>query len=636
MKANLKFLGTATLMFGAFLSFSHPVRAYDEDTHFYATYSMARFAGIRHAVAVKIALGAQWMDESYISDPTSMIFLPITGIKKRQLLHFPSSRIVGSVSATTQKEILGLENISAFQENANKALLAAAGGDARLLDGMTFVTETEENHPFASQLMMEGLKEGSLMKCSASLHVLEDSFAHAGTPAEQGHALFWHWPDRAFAYPDKYFRMVRKLLPAIAAIRAQLPGEALDCNLKLGFEDEVFPKPNCQKSGKELAEAYSKIPTVVSTVTHDVLKDQDYLRTALDEFYDRGSKGKYLKMSKERFDELFNSLPLAENPDAYSLFERLISKTVGLQMASGEQLIDMPFILSDLGKLDTVNATPNIDIKDYVESWGDDSPDNVLESEGFKNFTHAIAYDLLLWHVPTPLSDTHRGELEDDKGPIRKKEMEIRIANMQKLIAGLYGINIELVPNNTKDQTGFGKEIRKEASAEPVFPDKKGVFYASFTMREKSQWDRMIFRYLFPSLRGYDANTILDVFAEYIAYAAGKAEYDAKSAEITSSNDSLWSKGQRLIQLNRDYSYVLTDGEKTLSDVTLKINPLMPQLVHDLLSTHLTPSPDNLYYANRDHFKAYQTSGVIKPLLGDADFWSLKDLEAQAASQGAY
>ena len=41
---------------------SNVVQAYDEDVHFYQTYSMARFAGIKHEVAVKMALTTQWMD----------------------------------------------------------------------------------------------------------------------------------------------------------------------------------------------------------------------------------------------------------------------------------------------------------------------------------------------------------------------------------------------------------------------------------------------------------------------------------------------------------------------------------------------------------------------------------------------
>ena len=45
-----------------------------------------------HEVATKLALSAQWMDENFLSDPTSLIILPFDGIKKRRLLHFPAIR----------------------------------------------------------------------------------------------------------------------------------------------------------------------------------------------------------------------------------------------------------------------------------------------------------------------------------------------------------------------------------------------------------------------------------------------------------------------------------------------------------------------------------------------------------------
>ena len=140
--------------------------AYDEDTHFYSTYAMARHAGIKHEVAEKIALSAQWMDESFLSDPTSMMVLPITGIHKRRLLHFPSLRRGGSLSAAAQQKVLGFDNF----EKTHLALINWAikflgyEGDAQQLQTLNLWTATEADDPFASELFMEGLKEGDLMK----------------------------------------------------------------------------------------------------------------------------------------------------------------------------------------------------------------------------------------------------------------------------------------------------------------------------------------------------------------------------------------------------------------------------------------------------------------------------------------
>jgi hypothetical protein len=122
---------------------SQKAYSYDEDTHFYGTYAMARYAGIRHEVASQIALSAQWMDESYISDPTSMIMLPITGIKKRRLLHFPSSRIVGSVASDTTAKMLGLNELSEFQKTMSAEIAKKFDLDNRLTQ-LQIMTETKE------------------------------------------------------------------------------------------------------------------------------------------------------------------------------------------------------------------------------------------------------------------------------------------------------------------------------------------------------------------------------------------------------------------------------------------------------------------------------------------------------------
>lgn len=109
------------------------------------------------------------MDESYISDPLTMILLPDVGIKKRRLLHFPGSRLASKMTQNTLP------------------LLTDPSSGTKL----KIFTETEADHEFASELFTEGLMEGNLMKASAGLHTLQDSFAHAGTIAELGHAHFW-------------------------------------------------------------------------------------------------------------------------------------------------------------------------------------------------------------------------------------------------------------------------------------------------------------------------------------------------------------------------------------------------------------------------------------------------------------
>ena len=102
------------------------------------------------------------------------------------------------------------------------------------------------------------------MKAGASLHVIEDSYAHAGTSAEIGHTAFWHWPDRPFESAltiEKYFEMTQTLFKAMVAIRAQLPDSGKDCSLH-----STGSTANCNMSAEDLAAAYHAIPEVVQTV----------------------------------------------------------------------------------------------------------------------------------------------------------------------------------------------------------------------------------------------------------------------------------------------------------------------------------------------------------------------------------
>ncbi len=127
--------------------------AYDEDTHFYGTYAMARHAGIRHEAATKLALSAQWMDESLMSDPTSMIFMPVTGVKKRRLLHFPSAR-KSKANSDAERQIFGMNDLGEFATEALETIAEWAGYKGKL-DEINVFTTTESDDPFASQMLME-------------------------------------------------------------------------------------------------------------------------------------------------------------------------------------------------------------------------------------------------------------------------------------------------------------------------------------------------------------------------------------------------------------------------------------------------------------------------------------------------
>lgn len=614
-------------------------RAYDEDVHFYGTYSMARFAGIKHEVAAKLALGAQWMDESFISDPTSLMFLPLTGVKKRRILHFPSSRIVGGANVETQNEILGLGG-DTFQKKVIDSFVKMTGFEGDL-STLNFFTQTEEDHAFGSQLLMEGLKAGNLMMASAGLHTLEDSFAHAGTAAEQGHADFWHWPDRPHASVPKYFRMTRAVFSALTAIRALLPPEALDCKLRL--KGKTTGEANCTLSPAELANAYEATPAVRAAVSYDVLRDPEYVKTALKDFYSRAYRAGYLKMSELRFDEFVARVNLDGTKDAYEALEavmhlvinegvRQMPNTVDTTVPStilGGDLVDLNHMLVDMGRMKSADSYSAREFIDYMDSFDPDyEMTTAKEGEMFHGFVRSLAYELLAWNVPVPLSDTHRIERENDKGTIREKEMELRIAKMRNLNKDLFGIDVRLVNNNTKDEVGFAQEMRKDQAAQPTISFTPDVEYVTYNLEEKYAWNVMIFKFLFPSLDEEDLIGLVETGAKLKAFQIRLSDY-SKQRGIINASDSYWFvKKARLLKLDHEYAGVLVDGPLAAASIFSNVKPIAKTYLSDIMNTNSIPNADNFMYRKLRRYTDARNCGNVKAFLYPGrDMWTLDSLK---------
>ena len=599
LKARLFAALSAITVMGSLLP---QAQAYDEDTHFYATYNMARYAGIRHEVAARIALGAQWMDESYISDPTSMILLPLTGIKKRRLLHFPSSRDLGGMIANTQIRILGFDNLSKVQKSAADLLVKITGYEGKLED-LALKTETVEDHPFGSEMLTEGLKTGQLMLAAGGLHTLEDSFAHAGTPAEEGHVNFWHWPDRPFSSPEKYLRMSKSVFKALVAMRSLMSAEALDCSVRIAPTPQA--KPNCELDAITLGNNYTKMPGVLAALREDTLKNPEYVIVATRAFLKRAAKASYINITDRKIEEILKTLPRDGKLDAYQTVELVVKSLIKRQLVVGGRMIDIPFVLSDMGRLKK-DAGP-MEIADYVDSFGmDEKSLGNVDSEGVSNLVRAMAQQLLRWNVPTPPSDTHRVEIEDDKSPIRAKEMEIRIAGQRNLIKEMYGVDIKLLSNQTKDEVGFALEVWESPKAEPVLPKSDGkTYYATFSLKEKHRWNNMIFRYLFPNLTSADLLTLVE-----------------GGAKLKKLNDKLGVNIGTLTALHKVMMTALVD-----------VRPILPTFFKDLVNERLSPASDNFYYRNPRLFEKYRSEGKYSPLLANRDFYKLKDLIIEVEAQ---
>ena len=500
-------------------------QAYDVDTHFYGTYSLARFAGIRHEVALKLATSAQWMDESFISDPLSMIILPDVGIKKRRLLHFPGTRIANKLTVDTLPTII---------DPSSKVKLR------------TF-TETEADHEFATQMFNEGLQTGDLMMVGTGLHTLEDSFAHAGTIAELGHAHFWHHPDRPYIDDPsvvKYFRMCRSVLKAMVTIRMLLPANAVDTSVQFG------EKPNYLLNGDKLADLYENIPEVRQAVSRKILNMPEFVDFALNDVFARARKVNYVSDGYRGY--LKNYEP---GQDAYQAAAN-IAKTMP------EEMINVAAIMQDSGR-------PTLS-SDYVLSLG-----------GLKVVLAKVVNDLMSGIVPRPLDVYHRFEKEED-GPVWIKEIELRVGNMRALIQKLYGRNIEFVSNNTNTQQGFVKEMTKQASAKPVLPPnaKPGVEYITFSLDEKYRFNHMIFRFMFPKLSKHINGDFqqIDQLAQIIV----------PPEEGASSDESLMQKAKGW--LSAAGSFFNSFG--IFSDLPEKFKLARA----DITQSHITPDPTNRYF----------------------------------------
>lgn len=521
-------------------------QAYDLDTHFYGTYSMARFAGIRHEVALKIATGAQWMDESYISDPLSMILLPDVGIKKRRLLHFPGSRLANKLTTDKLPDFLLHDPSSGLK--------------------LKIFTETEADHSFASEMFTEGLIEGDLMKAAAGLHTLEDSFAHAGTIAELGHAHFWHHPDRPYVDEmsvDKYFKMCRSVLKAMVAIRSLLPMSAVDVSTKF---TEI---PNYQLDGNQLADIYTNLPVVKQVVSHKILNDPTFVKFALENVFSRATKVNYLKNGYN--PDLNNFTP---GQDAYQAAQSISEKIPS-------EMINISAIMKDSG------GPLNLD-DDYIESMG-----------GIVQFALNVIHDLLSNIIPRPMDAYHRFEKEEN-GPVWIKELDMRVANMRGLIQNLYGKNIYFVANNTGTQKGYLKELVQSPEAKPLpFPKDASTEYVTYSLEEKAKFNQMIFSFLFPQVTHYlkdNLNVLNNLIAstqETLSKPVSEQGYLGKTVELygdTKEAAALILKG---INITTVYSLARTD-----------VN-----------SSRLRPNPKNKYYTIPRLLKKEIDAKTFKPLL---------------------
>lgn len=550
---------TWIVTFFAFVTGISQAHAYDEDTHFYGTYAMARYAGLRDDVAEKVALTAAWMDQSFLSDPESLIMLPADGVKKRRLLHFPSSMKLTSMTEDTESRVLGM-SLDRIERKVQDVLGALLHREVDL-SGLSMFSKTEEGNLWSTELLMRGLKAGNLMMAATSLHTLEDSFAHAGFPAEEGHFYVWHWPDRPFEDVEKYDRMVHSVFQALVALRSQLPADALDkSNL------------NYQQSAEMLADAYFEI--VKPVISIDILKDPQYVHQVLQDFYQRAQAAGYI-------DPLLNAAT-AENKiqevqsanqgiDAYAAGRKFLGAIMN-KTPQEPAYVNWPVLLASLGAdIDWDPSDSSKNFKTLVAVIAKAGPDmdphgNVVDvnSKSFKAFSKRLIDQMFEYQIPHHHKTDER-EMEDDTSNIRALEMSLRDANMQKFIANTFhGKKIAFVFNATSDANGFGREIAQDPTATTPVGSDPGVDYATFSVPEKYQFDVEIFHYLFPSLKVADLRTFVDWAKRVQAVKVVRDQYvkDLKAAKKVSM-----IKAKVPASLMARFRNMFHRGEEVLDDV---------------------------------------------------------------------
>lgn len=612
------------------LSISFQAKAYDEDTHFYATYAMARYAGIKHDVAVRIALTTQWMDESFLSDPMSLIVVPLSGVKKRRLLHFPSDRKEGKLSAEVQRQAMGViyQDIPEPVMKIGEELMKLVKFNPDDLERMVVLTETQEDHHLATQLLRMGLENGDLMQASASLHVLEDSFAHAGTPAGEGHRGFWHWPDRPFDDVPKYFRMTESVFNALVAIRLMLPTSALDCTLKTTESGS----PNCSTNAATLQAAYEATPIVKETVSFNTLKNKEYILRSTHALIKGMVHPKYGYMTiTPRVKALLETTEVDGKKDVYQILVGAIVELADAYIKNDDPSLNMKKIMSEYYSLNLGDPKTKCDetckekIVRYIKGFGRQDYNAPMTEKAFNAFAENLSGQVLRVFVPRELSKNHRMELELD-GDLqlspgkflttpRTIEMEIRVRNMQKLVNTLYPeVNLQFVANNSKDEKGFAAEVRMLESAQPRLPKKQipGVQYVTFNLAEKHRFNFMIFHYLYPYLKDQNLTTIVDLMArakDLVDYGTNVLKNLDKKTD-TVVKDTVKVAGVALS------TPVL--GE--IRGIAEGAGPFALSWLQGLAYEEVTTN--NHDYHHENNILRLKDGGVIKPFLTEDDTWN--------------
>ena len=480
----------AGLLFGLAVSAPSLVQAYDVDTHFYATYSMARYAGLTHDVAAYIASATQWMDESWVSSP---FWPPVGGldVKIRRLFHFAGTEKAGKFKAET-------------------------------FAGLKFVTKTEPNHPIANEMITEGLEKGWLLEAATGLHTLEDSYAHAGTIAQVGHLPDGHWPDRPFDAPEKYWQMTATVFKAMVAFRELLPESAVDCRL---IDRVASAIPNCRLDAVALARGYAANPLIKATVEHNPLLTVEYTRPTVEFLLRHAKEVGYIYPNIDLEAWMAKELRYTEGRDARTALKSAFMRLLAFEELKAKEAKNPHFAILNKVRLLKDTGFGSADDPDYWASWDKGA------------FMDRIVEELAQGYIPRKLDLYNRFEAEKEC-EIRQREMAIRIRGMRTLVQKLYGVNLHFQGSNAK------REYEAVGGTAPETPLPE--IRVTFAKADRRAFEDMIVHYLFPTATS--AKNFKSVLFDSLTLGLASPYYDIYKTRLVARDEDLYYQKPALFQ----------------------------------------------------------------------------------------
>ncbi|MGE3974182.1 MAG: hypothetical protein AB7F59_06625 [Bdellovibrionales bacterium] len=534
-------------------------QAYDIDTHFYATYAMARYAGINHAVASRIALGGEWFDEHIVSSP--MIPTVFIGTKIRKCAHF-----------------------AGYSKAADMA--------SYQLWGLNGVTKTIAMHDFSTEMLTRGLKEGDFFKAVQSFHTMQDSFAHTGTTALAGHSYGGHWPDRPFWRNYNFYgRMVHASFQMLVAIRGLLPREALD--LELRPTPQLSQRRNYLLSADELSQTYLGLPEVQHFATTNVLTHPDYVKFAVEFLVRKAEESHYFNPQENLESWLIDTEKSGEYRKGLTgqqVLERLMSRMVLWETQVNKDTDTSERCTSGRRILQRQVISQNVGIRLCDHVW--------LRQHGgsAKVISELVGY-LTQGYLPVlPNPETSLVEVEDE-GPIRQKEMEIRIGNVKNLIFKFYGVNIDFKEN---------KSIWKQAKS--IFARDPQVKPTLAEAINRSLVSNAIAKEVFGDVKFNSSTSTVEIGPsdqdqDRFAVMMRKVFFPNLAKERT------W--GEQFSPLWKPNWGTLVGGQ-VLYGVFLEY---LAKARLDLLTHNVVPGPENTYYRDLPTYEQYVKENKFKKLL---------------------